>query len=52
VTEADRRRLHEAGWALVKIADQLGHVDPSMTMDNYFERDLMEAAASRAGAPL
>ncbi|NYF99207.1 tyrosine-type recombinase/integrase [Janibacter cremeus] len=30
--------LHEAGMPLVKIADQLGHADPSMTMREYLGR--------------
>lgn len=37
-------RLKDAKWDPAKVADQLGHVDPSMTMDNYFERDLMARA--------
>lgn len=33
--------LHEAGVPLVKIADQLGHANPSMTASVYLGRDLM-----------
>jgi integrase len=31
--------LHEAGWPLVRIADQLGHSDPAMTAREYLGRD-------------
>lgn len=40
--------LHEAGVPLVKIADQLGHANPSMTASVYLGRDLMGARSEVA----
>ena len=40
--------LHEAGVSIVRIADQLGHADPAMTMRVYLGRDLMGDKASLA----
>lgn len=40
--------LHEAGVTPVKIADQLGHADPSMTMRVYLGRDFMGDKATQA----
>lgn len=40
--------LHEAGVPLVKIADQLGHADPTMTARVYLGRDLMGDKSSLA----
>ncbi len=41
-------RLEKAGWAPSDIADQLGHVDASMTQQKYLDRDLMARGDSRA----
>jgi len=40
--------LHEAGVPLVKIADQLGHADPTMTARVYLGRDFMGDKSSLA----
>lgn len=41
-------RLDEAGWTARQIADQLGHAQPSMTMDVYMGRQVTNADAARA----
>jgi integrase len=39
-------RLDEAGFTPRKLADQLGHANPSMTLDVYFGRQVVSAAAA------
>jgi integrase len=38
----------KTGWAPSDIADQLGHVDASMTQQKYLDRDLMARSDDRA----
>lgn len=40
-------RLDEAGFTPRQVADQLGHANPSMTLDVYFGRHVVSAAAAR-----
>ena len=40
--------LHEAGVPLVRVADQLGHADPTMTARVYLGRDAMGDKSSQA----
>ncbi|MDQ6851585.1 MAG: tyrosine-type recombinase/integrase [Actinomycetota bacterium] len=40
-------RLDEAGFTARQVADQLGHANPSMTLDVYFGRQVVSAAAAR-----
>ena len=40
-------RLDEAGFAARQVADQLGHANPSMTLDIYFGRHVVSAAAAQ-----
>jgi len=40
-------RLEEAGCTPRQVADQLGHARPSMTMDVYFGRNVVNAAAAK-----
>jgi integrase len=40
-------RLDEAGLTPRQVADQLGHVNPSMTLDVYFGRQVVSAEAAR-----
>ncbi|MEO9138024.1 MAG: tyrosine-type recombinase/integrase [Jatrophihabitans sp.] len=39
-------RLDEAGFSPRQVADQLGHANPSMTLDVYFGRHVVSAAAA------
>ncbi len=39
-------RLDEAGFTARQVADQLGHANPSMTLDVYFGRQVVSAAAA------
>jgi hypothetical protein len=39
-------RLDEAGLSPREVADQLGHANPSMTLDVYFGRRVVSAAAA------
>lgn len=39
-------RLEEAGFTPRQVADQLGHANPSMTLDVYFGRRVVSAAAA------
>jgi integrase len=39
-------RLDEAGFTPRQVADQLGHANPSMTLDVYFGRHVVSAAAA------
>lgn len=39
-------RLDEAGFTPRQVADQLGHANPSMTLDVYFGRQVVNAAAA------
>lgn len=39
-------RLDEAGFTARQVADQLGHANPSMTLDVYFGRNVVSAAAA------
>jgi integrase len=39
-------RLDEAGFTPRQVADQLGHANPSMTLDVYFGRHVVNAAAA------
>ena len=39
-------RLDEAGFTPRQVADQLGHANPSMTLDVYFGRQVVSAAAA------
>lgn len=41
-------RLDEAGLTPRQVADQLGHANPSMTLDVYFGRQVVSAEAARA----
>jgi integrase len=41
-------RLDEAGLSPRQVADQLGHANPSMTLDVYFGRHVVSAEAARA----
>ena len=41
-------RLDEAGLSPRQVADQLGHANPSMTLDVYFGRQVVSAQAARA----
>jgi integrase len=40
-------RLDEAGFTPRQVADQLGHANPSMTLDVYFGRQVVIAAAAK-----
>ncbi|WP_222193292.1 site-specific integrase [Modestobacter italicus] len=40
-------RLDEAGFSPRQVADQLGHANPSMTLDVYFGRQVVSAEAAR-----
>jgi integrase len=40
-------RLDEAGWSARQIADQLGHAQPSLTLDTYLGRKVVGADAAR-----
>ncbi len=40
-------RLDEAGFTPRQVADQLGHANPSMTLDVYFGRNVVSAAAAK-----
>lgn len=40
-------RLDEAGFTPRQVADQLGHANPSMTLDVYFGRQVVSAAATQ-----
>ena len=40
-------RLDEAGFSPRQVADQLGHANPSMTLDVYFGRQVVSAAAAK-----
>ncbi|MCW3040020.1 MAG: Site-specific recombinase XerD, partial [Solirubrobacterales bacterium] len=40
-------RLDEAGFTPRQVADQLGHANPSMTLDVYFGRQVVSAEAAR-----
>jgi integrase len=40
-------RLDEAGLTARQVADQLGHANPSMTLDVYFGRQVVSAEAAR-----
>ena len=42
-----RTRLDEAGFTPRQVADQLGHANPSMTLDVYFGRQVVSAEAAR-----
>ncbi|MFC7571568.1 hypothetical protein ACFQX8_03350 [Klenkia terrae] len=39
-------RLEEAGFTPRQVADQLGHANPSMTLDVYFGRHVVSAEAA------
>jgi len=39
-------RLDEAGFTARQVADQLGHANPSMTLDVYFGRHVVSAATA------
>ncbi|MFN2562005.1 MAG: tyrosine-type recombinase/integrase [Jatrophihabitans sp.] len=39
-------RLDECGFTPRQVADQLGHTNPSMTLDVYFGRQVVSAAAA------
>ena len=39
-------RLDEAGLTPRQVADQLGHANPSMTLDVYFGRQVVSAEAA------
>ncbi|WP_225232271.1 site-specific integrase [Klenkia terrae] len=39
-------RLEEAGFTPRQVADQLGHANPSMTLDVYFDRHVVSAEAA------
>ena len=39
-------RLDEAGFTPGQVADQLGHANPSMTLDVYFGRQVVSAEAA------
>jgi integrase len=39
-------RLDEAGFTPRQVADQLGHANPSMTLDVHFGRHVVSAAAA------
>lgn len=39
-------RLDEAGLTPRQVADQLGHANPSMTLDIYFGRQVVSAEAA------
>ncbi len=39
-------RLDDAGFTPRQVADQLGHANPSMTLDVYFGRQVVSAAAA------
>jgi integrase len=41
-------RLDEAGWSGRQVADQLGHANPSMTLDVYFGRKVINNDAASA----
>lgn len=41
-------RLDEAGFTPRQVADQLGHANPSMTLDVYFGRNVVSAGAAQA----
>jgi integrase len=41
-------RLEEAGFTPRQVADQLGHANPSMTLDVYFGRHVVSSAAAAA----
>ena len=41
-------RLDEAGFTPRQVADQLGHANPSMTLDVYFGRQVVSAATAAA----
>jgi len=41
-------RLDEAGFTPRQVADQLGHANPSMTLDVYFGRHVVSASAAQA----
>lgn len=41
-------RLEEAGFTPRQVADQLGHANPSMTLDVYFGRQVVSAATAAA----
>ncbi|HEV7204791.1 MAG TPA: tyrosine-type recombinase/integrase [Jatrophihabitans sp.] len=41
-------RLDEAGLSPRQVADQLGHANPSMTLDVYFGRQVVSAEAAKA----
>ena len=41
-------RLEEAGFTPRQVADQLGHANPSMTLDVYFGRHVVSAATAAA----
>jgi integrase len=45
-------RLDEAGLTPRQVADQLGHANPSMTLDVYFGRQVVSADAARGAGPL
>lgn len=40
-------RLDEAGFSPRQVADQLGHANPSMTLDVYFGRQVVSGAAAK-----
>jgi len=40
-------RLEEAGFTPRQVADQLGHANPSMTLDVYFGRQVVNAAGAK-----
>ena len=40
-------RLDDAGFTPRQVADQLGHANPSMTLDVYFGRQVVSAEAAR-----
>jgi integrase len=40
-------RLDEAGLTPRQVADQLGHANPSMTLDVYFGRQVVSAEAAK-----
>jgi integrase len=40
-------RLDEAGLSARQVADQLGHANPSMTLDVYFGRQVVSAEVAR-----
>jgi integrase len=39
-------RLDEAGFTARQVADQLGHANPSMTLDVYFGRHVVSSAVA------